>query len=444
MTASLRHDAHVSAATRALQRRASDLIPGGAHTYAKGDDQYPAIAPPFIARGAGCHVWDLDGNEFIEYGMGLRAVTLGHAHPAVAEAAYRAMLQGTNFTRPSPLEVEAAEAFLALLPAADMIKFCKNGSDATTAAVKLARAHTGRDIVAICTDHPFFSTDDWFIGTTPVSAGIPQAIRSLTVGFHYNDLESLRACFAAHPGHIACVVMEAETWMAPAEGYLHAVQQLCRDEGALFILDEMITGFRWDLGGAQRVHGLTPDLSTFGKAMANGIALSALAGRREIMELGGLRHNRERVFLLSTTHGAESHALAAGLATLKVYREQGVIEILHRQGERLRRGVNEVAHRHGLAAQVQAIGRASNLVFTTRDRDGLPSQGLRTLFLQELIRHGILGPSFVISQAHGDVVVDQTIEAVDAACAVYARALTDGVAGFLVGEPTKTVYRTHN
>ena len=164
--------------SRALQRRAHELIPGGCHTYAKGDDQYPELAPAFLARGRGCHVWDPDGNEYIEYGMGLRSVTLGHAHPAVVEAVYEAMCSGTNFTRPSPIEVECAEALLAVIPGAEMVKFAKNGSDVTTAAVKLARAYTGRDMVAVCADQPFFSTDDWFIGTTPMAAGIPAATRA--------------------------------------------------------------------------------------------------------------------------------------------------------------------------------------------------------------------------------------------------------------------------
>ncbi len=175
-----------------LQARAHRLIPGGCHTYAKGDDQYPLLAPAFIARGAGCRVWDADGREFIEYGMGNRAVGLGHAYPAVVEAAQRELARGSNFTRPSPLEVECAETFLELIDGAEMVKFCRDGSDATSGAVRLARAYTGRDLVACCADHPFFSTDDWFIGTTPMSAGIPAAIRELTVTFRYGDLADAR------------------------------------------------------------------------------------------------------------------------------------------------------------------------------------------------------------------------------------------------------------
>ena len=170
-------------ASARLRRRAHALIPGGCHTYAKGDDQYPVLAPGFIARGAGCRVWDTDGREYIEYGMGNRTVGLGHAYPPVVQAVRQELARGSNFTRPSPIEVACAEQFLALIDGAEMVKFCKDGSDATSGAVRLARAYTGRDLIACCADHPFFSVDDWFIGTTPVDAGIPLQIQQLTLTF---------------------------------------------------------------------------------------------------------------------------------------------------------------------------------------------------------------------------------------------------------------------
>ncbi|NLE61483.1 MAG: glutamate-1-semialdehyde 2,1-aminomutase, partial [Planctomycetes bacterium] len=321
--------------SRQLQQQAHQWIPGGCHTYAKGDDQYPLLAPGFIARGNGCHVWDVDGNEYIEYGMGNRCVVLGHAFPPVVEAARSAMCQGVNFVRPSPLEVECAGEFLSMIVGAEMVKFAKNGSDATTAAVKLARAHTGRDLVALCKDHPFFSTDDWFIGTTPVDAGIPEETKRLTLTFRYNDLASLQALFDQHPGRIACVMLEPAKNDEPKDGFLQQVQAACRRAGAVLVFDEMITGFRWHNAGAQHVYGVTPDLSCFGKGMANGFSLSALAGRRELMRLGGLDHEKPRVFLLSTTHGAETHALAAGIATMRTFQREPVVETLHRQGDRL-------------------------------------------------------------------------------------------------------------
>jgi len=428
---------------KALAERARRLIPGGAHTYAKGDDQYPELAPAFIARGQGCHVWDLDGNEYIEYGMGLRAVTLGHAYAPVVEAARRELARGTNFGRPAPIEVECAEAFLESVPSAEMVKFCKDGSTAVDAAIRLARCHTGRDKVAICGDHPFFSTSDWFIGTTGMPGGVPQWIRDQTLKFRYNDLDSVSALFAAHPGQIAAVVLEAARTDEPAPGFLQGLQALCRREGALLVFDEMITGFRWHGAGAQHVYGVTPDLSAFGKALANGFALSAIAGRREIMVLGGIDHPRERVFLLSTTHGAETHAMAAAIATMQVYREEPVTELLHRQGRRLREGFLQVVDAHGLRGFVSCYGRDCCLFFGTNDAELRPSQPMRTLFMQEMIRHGVLAPSFVISYSHSDADVDRTIEAADAALSVYRKALDDGVEHYLVGPSVKPVFRPY-
>lgn len=193
-----------------LQSKFHALIPGGSHTYAKGDDQYPEFCAPYLVRGQGCRVWDVDGNEYIEYGMGLRSVSLGHAYPPVVEAACRQMGLGSNYTRPGVMELEAAEAFLRFVPGADMVKFAKNGSDVTTAAIKLARAYTGKDMVAICEDYPFFSTDDWFIGATAMNSGIPNEIKKLTTTFSFSNIESVENLFKAHPSRISCLIMEPE------------------------------------------------------------------------------------------------------------------------------------------------------------------------------------------------------------------------------------------
>lgn len=430
--------------SRTLQDRVHGVIPGGAHTYAKGDDQFPVLAPGFIARGQGCHVWDVDGNEYIEYGMGCRAVTLGHNFAPVVEAARAALDLGCNFGRPHPLELECAETLLAMVPGAEMCKFAKDGSSITTAAVKLARAHTGRDRVALCADQPFFSVGDWFIGTTAIDAGIPQAVKDLTATFRYNDLDSLRAVFAAHPGEVAAVILEPAKYEEPEDDFLHGVQALCREEGAVFVLDEMITGFRWANGGGQGHYGIVPDLSCFGKALANGFSLSALLGRREIMELGGLETERERVFLLSTTHGAETHALAAGMATMNTYRDEPVIETLRARGLQLREGIEAAVARHGLQDHVQVIGPPACMVLAHLDRDGNPSQSMRTLMMQEQIRHGVIAPSLVTSYSHTPADIEATVLAMDRALAVYARGLADGPERHLVGRPSKVVYRKFN
>jgi len=432
------------ARSRALRSKAHRLIPGGAHTYAKGDDQFPEYSPGFIDRGKGCHVWDVDGNEFIEYGMGLRSVTLGHAFEPVLEAAHRQMQRGANFTRPARLEIELAEAFLEEIDGAEMVKFAKNGSDVTTAAVKLARAYTGREMVAICGDQPFFSTDDWFIGTTEVDAGVPKAISELTLKFRFNDLESLRKLFDEHPNQIACVMLEAETVTPPTPSFLPELKNLCEEKGAVLIFDEMITGFRWHLGGAQGFYGVTPHLSTFGKGMGNGFAIAALCGKRDIMRLGGLEHGQPRVFLLSTTHGAETHALAAALATLRVYRKAGVVKFLWEQGERIRRIINSAIQENRLEGYFEILGRPCNLVFATRDRSLERSQAFRALFMQEMIRRGVIAPSFVVSFSHGDSELAFSSEAIHGALSIYRQALQNGIEGYLSGWPVKLVNRRYN
>lgn len=254
------------------------LIPGGAHTYAKGADQYPAGMAPILERGAGCRVWDIDGNEYVEFGSGLRSTTLGHGFEPVLSAVKNNLDCGVNFARPHRIEREAAERLIDLIPSAEMVKFGLNGSDATTAAIRLARAYTNRDMVAVCRQHPFFSTDDWFIVTTSMSAGIPKSVESLTVQFSYNDLTDLTRVFEEYPGQIAAVILEAETVEPPAGGYFAGLRRLCDAYGAVLVLDEMITGFRWHERGAQFLYDIQPDLCTFGKGLANGFPLSALAG----------------------------------------------------------------------------------------------------------------------------------------------------------------------
>jgi glutamate-1-semialdehyde aminotransferase len=319
-----------------------------------------------------------------------------------------------------------------------MVKFAKNGSDVTTAAVRLARAVTGRVKVAAC-EQPFFSTDDWFIGTTAMNSGIPAA--STTVRFGYNDLQSVAVALAG--GDVACVILEAATATAePEPGFLAGVRELCDRHGTLLVFDEMITGFRWSAGGAQAVYGVRPDLSCWGKAMANGFPLSALAGRREYMELGGLRTEHDRVFLLSTTHGPETASLAAFSAVARAYREGDPVGRMERAGRLLTEGFAAAVAEYGLDGHLRVAGRPSCLVFVTCDAEGDPSQAYRTLFLQEMLRRGVLGQSFVTSAAHTDADIEQTVAAVRGALPVYRRAIDAGsVEGLLEGRPVAPAIR---
>lgn len=445
--------------------RLHKAIPGGAHTYSRGDDQYPGNAPQILSHGKGAYVWDPEGQKYLDYGMGLRSVTLGYAQPAVNAGAIAAIERGNNLTRPSLLELEAAETMLSLFPWADMVKFAKNGSTVTTAAVKLARAFTGRSHVAVCAEHPFFTFDDWFIGTTAVQRGIPDAHSSLTLKFHYNDIASLERLFDEHPGRIACVMMEPATTDPPcglacgnavAPGrctrctngkgnFLQQAKALCHKNGALFILDEMITGFRWDLHGAMDLYGVEPDLATFGKGMANGFALAALVGKREIMDLGGIRkEGAERVFLISTTHGSEMSAFGAFNATVGVYRSEHVTDGLWAYGRSLIEGLNSLAQDAGLAAHFEAHGFACSPVFTWRDTNGEGSLGLRTLFCQEMINGGVLMPFIALSTAHGPTELDMTLNAARAAFHTCSLAAQEGLGKYLHGPIIKPVFRKHN
>jgi glutamate-1-semialdehyde 2,1-aminomutase len=389
-------------------------------------------------------VWDVDGNEYLEYGSGLRSVSLGHAHPRVVEAVRDQLGRGSNFVRPSVVELEAAERFLATVPTAEMVKFAKNGSDVTTAAVRLTRAATGRPLVAVCAGHSFFSVDDWFIGTTSMPGGVPAAVAELTVSFPYGDLAATEELLCRHEGRVACLILEPATLTDPPPGYLAGLRDLAHRHGCVLVFDEMITGFRWSEAGAQGLYGVAPDLSTFGKALGNGFAVAALAGRRDLMELGGSRHGREQVFLLSTTHGAETHALAAAMAVQRTYTEEGITARLHALGDRLADGVRAAAAGMGVEDHVLVRGRASNLVFATLDENLDPSQNYRTLFLRQLLIGGVLAPSFVVSAALTEDDIDRTVEVVAQACTVYRKALdAEDPTPWLGGRPVRPVFRRH-
>jgi glutamate-1-semialdehyde 2,1-aminomutase len=296
----------------------------------------------------------------------------------------------------------------------------------------------------MCGTQPFFSVDDWFIGVTPVATGVPAAVRALTRRFPFNDLPATRAMLEAEPGGFAALILEPATYIEPDPGYLDGLRDLCHEHGTLLVFDETITGFRWHLRGSQGVYGVEPDLAVFGKGMGNGFPIAALVGRRELMAQGGLDHVRDRVFLLSYTHGAETVGLAAAEAVMGIYEREDVVGRLYTLGDRLRRGVDDVTRAAGVQDHVRAIGRSCNLVYQTLDEQGHPSQPFRTLFLQELVTRGVLAPSFVVGAAHSDADIDLAIELVGQAATVYRRALDEGVGRYLRGRPVQPVMRTLN
>lgn len=437
--------------SKAFSARIHDLIPGGAHTYSKGDDQFPELAPAAIDHGHGARVWDLDGNEYLDCSMGLTSVSLGHAYQPVLERVKAELERGANFQRPSVLELETAERFLSLLPEHDMVKFAKNGSTVTTAAVKLARARTGRKLVAFPGNHPFYSYDDWFIGTTPANRGVPEEITSLSLTFKACDLSSLQALFDQYPDQIACVITEPEKSTCvegcrcggDVGGTLRQAIDLTRSHGALFILDEMVTGFKTALPGSMTRYGLDPDMATWGKGIANGFSFCALTGKRDVMELGGIRRRgEEKVFLISTTHGAETHAMAAALATVDEFVQRDVVAHNQDLGRRLAGECEQLIGRHGLEGFVHVIKCDWMPTFAFNDQNRQPCAGFRTLFMQEMIKRGILFQGvFVPCYSHSRQDVRQFAQAFGDSLDVYARALNDGYRSHLIGEPARPVFR---
>lgn len=425
-------------------QRLHAAIPGGAHTYSRGDDQFPVNAPPLFERGEGVYVYTPENERFLDYGMALRAVTVGYAEKSIADAAIAQILYGNAMPRASLVELLAAEALIDLIPPADMVKFAKNGSNATTAATKIARAATGRKYIARCLDHPFFSFDDWFIGDTPLTLGIPPEHYATTLHFNYNNLASLQKLFDEYPSQIAGIIMEPATVCHPDEGYLASVQNLCKKEGALFILDEMITGFRWHVQGAQAYYGISPDLSTFGKGMANGFSVAALMGKKEFMNLGGIQEEgKEKLFLTSTTHGAEMCGMGALLATIDFYKKYNVVGHMWQYGQALMDGMNALAHELGVGEYFRVDGIACSPYYTTRNAQKQICLGMRTLFAQEMIRQGVLMSWIALAYRHGQEELQKTLDATHAALTVYAQALESGYERFLVGKPIKPVFRKY-
>jgi glutamate-1-semialdehyde aminotransferase len=429
----------------AYRARIHDLIPGGAHTYSKGDDQFPVLSPGAITHGKGSHVWDPDGNEYIECLGGLASISLGHAYEPVLERVREELLRGNNFSRPSVIEMEIAERFLANVKGHDMIKFAKNGSVVTTAAVKLARAYTGRKLVARPVDHPFYSYDDWFIGSTDVKSGVPSDISNLTVLFKSDDMNSLRELFDQYPGQIACVISEPEKFNTLEPDFLKNAIELAHQHGSLWIMDEMITGYKTAYPGSMSKYNVVPDMATWGKGIANGFSFCCMTGKKEVMELGGIRRKgEEKLFLVSTTHGGETCSIAAAIATMDEFEKHDVIGHNQQLGQQFIDGSKRIFASHGLSESIRNMQFNWHASLGYFDLQGNNSFGLRTLFHQELIKRGVLFQGiFCPHFSHSEEDVQHILSAMDDSCAVYKKALEEGYEKYLTGEPIKPVFRKY-
>jgi glutamate-1-semialdehyde aminotransferase len=383
--------------------RAKRTIPLGAQTFSKSPTHLPYGAAPFyLARGRGSRVWDLDGNAYIDFVNALCAVTLGYCDPDVDAAVKAQLAEGVSFSLSHPLEAEVAELLCRLIPCAESVRFGKNGSDATSAAIRLARAHTGRERVAVCGYHGW---QDWYIGSTARHLGVPRAVRELTHTFTYNEIDSLARVLDAHRGEFATVVLEPMAASFPRAGFLADVRELAHAHGALLVFDETITGFRFALGGAQQLFGVTPDLATFGKGVANGFPLAAVVGREAIMR------GMEEIFF-STTFGGETLSLAAARATIEKMCREPVLETLRVRGQRILDGLGALLASSGAAEWISVSGHPSWSVVSFRDAPPYSSWDLKTYFLQELLVRGVLSlGSHNLSYAHSDADVDALLAA---------------------------------
>ena len=364
-----------------LLNRALESIPLGSQTFSKSHIQYPeGEAPLFIERGSGGRVWDVDGNEYVDLVCGLLPVVLGYCDPDVDEAIQAQLKNGITFSQPSPLEAELAERLIEIIPCAEMVRFGKNGTDATSAAIRLSRAYTGRDHVIALGYHGW---QDWYIGATTRRRGVPKAVQKLTHKLPYNDLEKVIAVFEKYSNDVAAVILEPMSTEEPAPGYLEGLRELCDEKGSVLVFDEVITGFRFGIGGAQEYFNITPDLACFGKALGNGMPISAIVGRADIM------YEMESVFF-SGTFGGETLSIAAAIAVIDKMRREPVIENIWRTGQRISDGLHKLLNEHNLDSFIKQSGFAPWKVLSFVDHPSVEGAAIRTLLMKELLANGVL------------------------------------------------------
>jgi glutamate-1-semialdehyde 2,1-aminomutase/spore coat polysaccharide biosynthesis protein SpsF len=438
---SLFEEAHAAAApgrsiekSKAWLERAEKVIPGCSQTFSKGANQHVrGVAPMFLAKGKGCRVWDVDGNQYIDYIQGLLPNILGYAHEGVNAAVAEQLAQGHSFSLPHPLEVELAERLTRLIPCAEKVRFGKNGSDATSGAVRAARAFTGRDRIACCGYHGW---QDWYIGSTTRNAGVPEAVRALTHPFAYNDLDSLQKLLNDRPGEFAAVIMEPVNFWPPAAGFLEAVKDIAHKHGAVLIFDEICSGFHFGLGGAQKRFGVTPDMACFGKAMGNGFPIACVVGSADVMKVF------EDIFF-SFTFGGEVASMVAAMTVLDVLETTDALARMDANGRVLQEGLNTIAKEAGLGNRIKCIGYPFWSLIQFLDADGNASLLVRSLFTQECTKRGVLLlATHNMTAAHDPLAIEQTLKVYAEVCKTVAKWLSDPHPDqYLEGEIIQPVFK---
>jgi glutamate-1-semialdehyde aminotransferase len=413
-----------------LYNRAEGLIPSVTQTLAKGPGQWvKGIAPKYLIKGKGSHVWDADGNEYIDYMMGVGPLSLGYCYPKVDDAIKKQLEDGITFSMMHPLEVEVSELIRDIIPNAEAVRFSKTGADATSAAIRLARAYTGKNKILCCGYHGWH---DWYIAVTSRNLGIPESVQAMTFTFNYNDIDSVKNSI---DNDVAAIILEPVVFTEPKDNFLHKLGELCEEKGIVLIFDEMWTGFRMALGGAQEYFGITPDLATYSKAVANGMPISILTGKRKIMDLAN-----EDIFFY-TTFGGEALSLAAVKATIKELADKNVTKFLNDQGRKLKDGYNEIAQKLGMS-YTKAIGYNWRSMAAFDESGGDPLIQ-KSIMQQEMIKRGILWQGFHnMSFSHSDADVDYTLQALEQSLSVLKNAVENNkLKETLRGEPVQPVFR---
>ena len=432
--------------SRVLFEEACRFLPGGPQLLSRRPSRFAeGVAPIFAERAEGARFWDIDGNEFIDTTMSVGACLLGYADPDVDGAVRAQIERGTIFSVLHPVEVELAKLLVDTIPCAEMARFGKSGGEADAVAVRIARGFTGRDRVAFCGYHGWH---DWYLAANldvpdnldehllpgVPAAGVPRALAGTSIPFKYGDIDALRTVLERYPGEFACVIMEASRYALPPEGYLAAVKDLAHTHRALLIFDEVVTGFRLAPGGAQEYYGVTPDMATFGKAIGNGYPLTAIVGRRDIMEASAN-------MFISSMYWDDNSTLAAGVAAVTKIKGNRVTEHIHRMGTRYQEAWTALAHKSGVRAHLKGLPPGTSIGFDYEDEE--QSKLLNTLYCQEMVRRGVFGGiQFNVSYAHGDAEIDAILEAAEGALFVLKRALDGGdLSGYLKAQPQEPLFR---
>jgi len=389
-----------------LFAEAETIISGGVTSARHPRKFYPGEYPVFMNRGKGTHVWDVDGNEYIDWILSFGPMILGHAHPRVERAVRSVLRDGFCFTMVHPVQNELARELIRIIPCAEMVKFLVGGSDVTSAAIRIARIYTGRDKVVRWGYHGWH---DWCYGgagTDRAAYGVPRGVTDDILTFRYNDLDSLETMFKKNPDRIACVIMQpyeaSKEW--PADGFLEGVKRMTHEHGAVLIFDEIRTGFRMALGGAQEYFKVTPDLCAVSKAIANGYPISAVAGKKEIME----EASKTR---LSSTFLVNAFPMAAALETIHEIEEKNGIEYMWKMGRRLMEGLGEICGEMDVDAKVIGAPPLPMLVFSDKDEE--KREKLKKAFFTGAVQRGVLfhpNHCWFLSLAHRESDIEKTLD----------------------------------